>query len=55
MKKQYLYTAIGAVAFVVGGIVTRAKAIEMAETVENTFTKKDKPSTPVPDLRADDK
>lgn len=41
-KRDILYTVIGAAAFVVGGIVTRSKALEMAEVVEGTFHKKDK-------------
>lgn len=41
-KRDILYTIIGAAAFVVGGIVARSKAFEMAETVEGTFHKKEK-------------
>lgn len=46
-KKKYLYPAIGAAAFVIGGIVARAKAYEVMETVEKTFDKNKKPNLEV--------
>ena len=48
MNKSYLYTVIGVAAFIVGGIVTREKALDMAETVEKFFEKNktEEPATP---------
>lgn len=40
MRKEHLYTLIGAAAFIVGGIVARQKALETAEIVEDFFDKK---------------
>lgn len=39
--KKYIMPAIGVAAFIIGGLVTRTKALEMAETLERTFHKKD--------------
>lgn len=36
--KKHLYTVIGIAAFIVGGIVTREKALEAAEIVEKFFS-----------------
>lgn len=40
-KRNVLYGVIGVAAFIVGGIVTRDKALEAAETVERFFSKED--------------
>jgi hypothetical protein len=36
--KKYLYPAIGAIAFVVGGILVRQKTLENLEVIENFFS-----------------
>lgn len=38
--RKYLVPAIGVAAFVIGGIVTRDKALDVVETLEKTFDKK---------------
>lgn len=38
--KKYLVPAVGVAAFVIGGIVTRDKALDVMETLEKTFDKK---------------
>ena len=38
--KKYLYPAIGAAAFIIGGIVTREKALETVGVLENWVSKK---------------
>lgn len=37
MLKKYIYPVIGVAAFVIGGIVAREKAIEIAGVVEKSF------------------
>lgn len=44
--RKVLYGVIGVAAFVIGGIVTREKAIEAAETVEDFFSSKEVPDAP---------
>lgn len=41
--KQYLVPALGVVAFVIGGIVTRSKALDAVETLEREYNKHKKP------------
>ena len=38
--RKYLIPTVGAVAFVVGGLLSRNKAMEAAETLDEMFTKK---------------
>lgn len=38
-SRKITYGVIGVAAFIIGGIVTRQKALEMAEIVENFFSK----------------
>lgn len=42
--KKYLVPAIGAIAFVLGGIVTRSKTIDGIETLEKEYNKRKKPT-----------
>lgn len=44
-KRDYVYSAIGIAAFVIGGIITRATALENAEKVEDFFRKKENPTS----------
>jgi len=39
MFQKYIVPALGVGAFIVGGLVARDKALEMAEVVRKTFTK----------------
>lgn len=41
MLRKWIYPAIGVAAFVVGGLVAREKAIEIAGIVEKSFTDND--------------
>lgn len=38
--KKYIVPAIGAAAFVIGGLIARSKTLDGIETLENTFSKK---------------
>ena len=38
--KKYLVPTLGAVAFVIGGLIARQKTLEGIETLEKTFNKK---------------
>lgn len=48
--RKALYGTIGIAAFIIGGIVTRAKALEMAETVEDFFAGKTSDNPPSAEL-----
>lgn len=37
MLRKYIYPAIGIAAFVIGGLVAKEKAIEIADIVEKSF------------------
>jgi len=38
--KKYIKPAIGVAAFVIGGIVAREKALDIADTLQDAFSKK---------------
>lgn len=44
--KKYLVPAIGVAAFIIGGFIARANALEAVEILEDTFSKK--PVSPPP-------
>lgn len=45
--KKYLVPAIGALAFVIGGLIAREKTLDGIETLENKYGKKPEPALPV--------
>jgi len=40
-KRQAIYGTVGIIAFVIGGIFARSRAIEGLEKLEDTFSKSD--------------
>lgn len=38
--KKYIMPVVGVAAFIVGGLVAREKALDIAETLETVFSKK---------------
>jgi hypothetical protein len=50
-KRQKFHAVLGVAAFVIGGLLARVKAIEMAETVEVNYLGME----PLPDPKDEDK